>query len=188
MPLNRFTRSLDSFEALLTAVEPGRWNAPSPCGDWSARDVAGHVILGLRSTRNLALDRQGEDNFPARPGSAAGDDPLTAWIPARKDLMAALSPAALGRLVPGPWGPMPLSELLERSSMEILVHAWDLAQATGQAVTFDPDLIHEALEPAQQFASLARLSDMIGPERAVAADADDLTRLLAIFGRDASAA
>jgi uncharacterized protein (TIGR03086 family) len=184
MQHNRYIRSLDGFEALLAGADPSRWDAPSPCPGWSARDVAGHVILGLRSTQNLALDRQGEDNFPARPGAAAGNDPLTAWLAARKHLMAALTPRALARRVPGPWGPMPLGELLDDFSMEILVHTWDLAQATGQAVTFDPDLLHEALEPAGQFAPLARLSDMVGPERTVTADAGDLTKLLAIFGRD----
>jgi uncharacterized protein (TIGR03086 family) len=80
---------------------------------------------------------------------------------------------------------MPLGEILERGAMEFLVHTWDLAQATGQAAVLDPGLVHDALGPAQQFARLARLSEpaLIGPEYAVAGDADDLTRLLAIFGR-----
>jgi hypothetical protein len=37
--------------------------------------------------------------------------------------------------------------------------------------------------PARQFAPIARMSGLIGPEYAVADDAGDLTRLLAIFGR-----
>jgi uncharacterized protein (TIGR03086 family) len=78
---------------------------------------------------------------------------------------------------------MPLGEILERSPMEFLVHAWDLAQATGQVAVLDPALVRDALGPARQFAPLARLSGLVGPECAVADDADDLTRLLAIFGR-----
>jgi uncharacterized protein (TIGR03086 family) len=117
------------------------------------------------------------------PGSAVGDDPLAAWRAARADMMGALDPAALARLVPGPWGQMPLGELLQRSLMEFLVHTWDVAQATGQTAVLDPGLVRDALGPARQFAPLARLSGMVGPECAVAEDADDLTRLLAIFGR-----
>ncbi len=78
---------------------------------------------------------------------------------------------------------MPLGEFLERYPMEILVHTWDLAQATGQATVLDPVLVHDALGPARQFALMARLAGLIGPECAVAEDADDLTRLLAILGR-----
>ena len=74
-------------------------------------------------------------------------------------------------------------EFLERYLAEILVHTWDLAQATGQAVGLDPARVSDALEPARQFAPVLRASDMVGPECAVVEDADDLTRLLAIFGR-----
>jgi uncharacterized protein (TIGR03086 family) len=99
-------------------------------------------------------------------------------------MMAVLDPAALARPVPLPWGgQLPLGEFLERYPAEILVHTWDLAQATGQAARLDPALVRGALEPARQFAPVLRASGMVGPERAAAEDADDLTRLLAIFGR-----
>jgi hypothetical protein len=61
--------------------------------------------------------------------------------------------------------------------------AWGVARATGQVAVLDPGLVHDALGPARQFAPLARLSGLVGPECAVPEDADDLTRLLAIFGR-----
>jgi uncharacterized protein (TIGR03086 family) len=120
---------------------------------------------------------------PENPRSGAGNDPLATWRAARADMMAALGPAALARLLPGPWGQMPMGEILERSPTEFLVHTWDLAEATGQATVLDPDLVRDALGLARQFALLARLSGLVGPECAVAEDADDLTRLLAIFGR-----
>jgi len=148
----------------------------------SAADVAGHVIGDLRATEALARGRD-EENEAKDPASAAGDDPLAAWRVARAGMMAAMDPAALARIVPGPWGPMPLGEILQRSPMEFLVHAWDLAQATGQAAVLNPGLVRDALGPARQFAPLARLSGLVGPECAVGEDADDLTRLLAIFGR-----
>jgi uncharacterized protein (TIGR03086 family) len=181
--LDGFNRALDGFEAVLAGVGQGSWSAPSPCAGWSAADVAGHAIVGLRETEALARGRYEENGAAEHPGSAIGDDPLAAWRVARADMMAALDPSALARLVPGPWGWMPLGEILERSPMEYLVHAWDLAQATGQTAALDPGLVRDALGPARQFARLARLSGLVGPECAVAEDADDLTRLLAIFGR-----
>lgn len=180
--LDGFVRALDGFEAVLAGVAPGSWSAPSPCAGWSAADVAGHVIGDLRATEAMARGRYAEIEA-SDPGSAAGDDPLAAWRAARADMMAALDPAALARLVPGPWGQMPLSEFLKRSAMEFLVHTWDVAQATGQVAVLDPDLVRDALGPARQFAPLARLSGLVGPECAAPGDADDLTRLLAIFGR-----
>ncbi len=183
MVLDRFSRALDGFEAALAGVAQSRWSSPSPCAGWSAADVAGHAIGGLQGTEALARGRYEENEEAEHPGSAIGDDPLAAWRLARADMTAALGPSALARIVPGPWGLMPLGEILERGSMEFLVHTWDLAQATGQAAVVDPGLVRDALEPARQFALLARGSGLVGPECAVAEDADDLTRLLAIFGR-----
>jgi uncharacterized protein (TIGR03086 family) len=186
--LDGFVRALDGFEVVLAGVAPGRWDGPSPCAGWRAVDVAGHVIGDLRAVEAYATgrddeDRAGEDSF-IDPRSAAGEDPVAAWRAARADMMAVLDPAALARPVPLPWGgQIPLGEWLERYPFEFLVHTWDLAQATGQTVVLDPGLVRDALGPARQFAPIARMSGLIGPEYAVADDAGDLTRLLAIFGR-----
>jgi uncharacterized protein (TIGR03086 family) len=181
--LDGFVRVLDDFEAVLAGVAPGRWDAPSPCQGWCAADVAGHVICDLRAVEAYATGRQ-EANGAADPGSAAGDDPVAAWRAARADMMAVLDPAALARPVPLPWGgQLPLGEFLERYLAEILVHTWDLAQATGQAAGLDPALVRDALGSARQFAPVLRASGLVGPECAVGGDAGDLTRLLAIFGR-----
>jgi uncharacterized protein (TIGR03086 family) len=182
--LDGFIRGLDGFEAVLAGVAPGQWSAPSPCAGWSAADVAGHVIGNLRETEALARGRY--TGIRADDPGPAGDDPLGMWRLARADMMAALGPAALARFVPGPWGLMPVGEVLERGAMEFLVHTWDLARATGQSAALDPGLVRDALGPARQFAPLARSSGLVGPQCVVAEDADELTKLLAIFGRNAS--
>ena len=94
-------------------------------------------------------------------------------------MMAALDPAALARPVPLPaGGQMPLGEFLERYPVEIVVHTWDLAQATGQAAGLDRELVRDALEPARQLAPVFRAFGLVGPEGTVTEDAGDLTRLL----------
>lgn len=104
-------------------------------------------------------------------------------------MMAVLGPAALARPVSLPWGgEMSLREFVARYPLEIVVHAWDLAQATGQAAVLDPGVVRGALETARQFAAAGRAAGLIGPECGVADDAGDLPRLLAIFGRSGSRA
>jgi uncharacterized protein (TIGR03086 family) len=187
-----FVRALDGFEAVLAGVAPGRWDAPSPCQGWCAADIAGHVIGQLRAVEVYATGgwravARLEDDSAADPRSAAADDPVAAWRAARADMMAVLDAAGLARPVPlmgGMAGRVPLGEFLERYPLpQILVHTWDLAQATGQAAGLDPGLVRDALEPARQAALLLRMAGEVCPECAVAQDADDLTRLLAIFGR-----
>jgi uncharacterized protein (TIGR03086 family) len=177
-----FVRALDGFESVLAGVTPGRWAAPSPCAGWSAADVAGHVVGNLQATEAFATGRDDGDR-DAHPISAVGDDPLATWRAARADLVAVLDSRALAQIVPSPTGMMTLADFLKSCPMEFLVHAWDLAQATGQIAVLDAGLVRDALEPARRFAPMARLVGMIGPECPVAQDADDLTRLLGIFGR-----
>ena len=188
MVLDGFVRALDRFEAVLTGVAPSRWSAPSPCAGWSAADVAGHVIGDLRATEAMAHGSYAESDADD-PGSAAGDDPLAAWRVARADMMAALDQVALARLVPGPWGQMPLGELLERSGMEFLVHAWDFAQATGQGLTVDDGLSRYVLDLAGQIITPAGRERGLfaGPVQA-GPDAGLLDRLIAFTGRSVSSA
>lgn len=181
-------RALDGFEAVVAGVPPDRWDAPSPCEGWCAADVAGHVTGALRAIQARAAGTAVAE-AAAQPRSAAGDDPLVAWRAARADLMAALGPADLARRVPLPWGgEMLLGEFVARYPLEIVVHTWDLAQATGQAAVLDPGLVRGALQTARQFATAGRAAGLIGPECAVADDAGDLPQLLAIFGRSVNRA
>jgi uncharacterized protein (TIGR03086 family) len=179
-----FVRALDRFEAVVGGVPHDSWDAPSPCEGWCAADIVGHMIGAMRALQARATG-QPVPQASADPRSAAGDDPLVTWRAARADTMAALGPEALAQPVPLPWGgEMSLREFVERYPLEIVVHTWDLAEATGQSAELDPDLVRDALETARQYAPVGRAAGAIGPERAVADDADDLTRLLAIFGRN----
>jgi len=78
MTLGAFARALDGFEVVLADVPPGRWSAPSPCANWSAADVAGHMIGAPRETEKLARGRHEETEQPEHPGPAIGDHPLAA--------------------------------------------------------------------------------------------------------------
>jgi uncharacterized protein (TIGR03086 family) len=177
----QFVLALDGFEAVAVGVPADRWDAPSPCEGWSAADVVDHVAGGLRAIQSLGADGTPEG------GSAAGADSLDRWRAARAELLAILDDAGLARQVSLPWGArMPLGEYIGRYPLELVVHTWDLAKATGQALVIDPDLVRDALATAVQFAPAGRAAGMIGPEREAAEDADDLTRLLAIFGRQAT--
>ncbi|HEU4841460.1 MAG TPA: SRPBCC domain-containing protein, partial [Ilumatobacteraceae bacterium] len=41
---DRYRRRADRFDALVAAVAPADWDAPSPCAGWRARDVVGHIV------------------------------------------------------------------------------------------------------------------------------------------------
>jgi len=66
---------------------------------------------------------------------------------------------------------------------DVLVHTWDLARATGQDETLDPDEVATLLSGVEPYDDALRVGGQYGPKVGVPADADPQTRLLAFLGR-----
>ncbi|TDC42015.1 maleylpyruvate isomerase family mycothiol-dependent enzyme, partial [Actinomadura sp. KC345] len=142
----RFVRALDGFEAVLAAVPPDGWLSPSPCEGWCAVDVAGHVTAGLLVIELRAAGRPLPRDDPDWR-EVAGADPVASWRAARARMMGELVPEALERRVRLALGlEITMREWLEEYPLELLVHTWDLAQASGQRVVLDAELVGRALE------------------------------------------
>jgi uncharacterized protein (TIGR03086 family) len=180
-----YQRALDHFETVVRGVPPDGWTAPSPCAAWSARDVAGHMIGGQYMIRALATGTD-RPELNDDPGRFARGDPLRAWRSAREECAAALTPGALERAVPmGHLGDVPLRDFLGGYVLEVLIHTWDLAQATGQPSRLDPELVHRAFATAQVIGPTLHRFGFLGPELTAPRGSDEQTRLLAFLGRTA---
>jgi uncharacterized protein (TIGR03086 family) len=93
-------------------------------------------------------------------------------------------PGALGRMVKMPFGEMPAAGLAGFRFVDLIVHAWDLARATGQATDFAPDLCEAALAMSRQrMASMDRANMPFKDEVPVPADAPAADRLAGFLGR-----
>lgn len=183
--LSGYHRALDLFEGLVAGVPRDGWDAPSPCAGWTARDVAGHVTGGQFLVRALATG-QPEPDVNAAPARFIAGDVLMSWRAARKECAAALTPDALHRPIPfDGLGELPLGDFLEGYILEPLVHAWDLARATGQPARLDPDLVHHAFATAQVVAASLRSEGHLAPPLPAPRGADEQTRMLAFLGRSA---
>jgi uncharacterized protein (TIGR03086 family) len=107
--------------------------------------VINHIVGGAQmfagSARGLEL--------PAPVGDMPdflGDDPSAAYRDAAADLIAAYgSDRVLQGTVTLPWGEMPGDLVLGVAMADHLVHAWDLACATGQPVPSDENLALTAM-------------------------------------------
>ncbi len=73
-------------------------------------------------------------------------DPSTEFAESAQRLAAADTvPGALDADWPMPWGDVPGSHALAIHAVDVLVHGWDLASATGRHVTLDAGLSEFAL-------------------------------------------
>ena len=182
--IEELTRSLRATATLVTGVRPDQWTAPTPCPDWTVRELVNHLVTGNLSF--VALLR--EQPPPDRVGDHLEADPVAAYRQAADDLITVFTqPGVFDRVYQAPPGPMPGSALLHLRIIEALVHGWDLAQATGQPLDVLPeDLAETELDLCRaQLAHTPRTGNPFGPAQPVVGDAPAIERLVAYLGRPA---
>jgi uncharacterized protein (TIGR03086 family) len=177
----RYERITGQFSERVRGVPEGAWDNPSPCEGWTARDVVGHLVEWIPGF----FGAQGVD-FPAIP--SVDDDPVAAWETVRATLAQALAdPQQASLQVSTPFMTQSLAETVDMiATGDVFTHTWDLARATGQDESLDPDQLQRMIEGMGSMPEEALRADgMFAPAVDVPADADDQTKFLAFVGRRA---
>lgn len=181
-----YRRRADRFESLVTAVDPARWDDPSPCEGWRARDVVAHIV----EMHDVMLRPAGRSLSPA---PSAATDPVAAFRAARADVEALLGDhTAVAAETDAPLGRMTVGRHIDAvMSNDLVLHGWDLARATGLDDTIDPDEVAELWPGLEHVPDEMRIPDhygpgvvVFGPEVPVPEDAPLQDRLLGKIGRD----
>lgn len=182
-----FEGSVASTAEIVKAA-PSQLDAPTPCAEWDVRALLNHVIGTLWLAEALFSDQP--PRYPMAPGGLppadlAGDDPAAAYAEASAAALAAASAGdALTRVHRTPLGEMPGPGLAGFTTLDILVHGWDLAKATGQPADLDGRLAAHALGFAgQALATPESRAGRIGPALAPPDGATVTGQLVAYLGR-----
>jgi uncharacterized protein (TIGR03086 family) len=183
-----FEQAVASTAEVVKATPAARLDAPTPCTEWDVRALMNHVIGTLWLSAALLGDQP--PRHPMAPGGLppadlVGDDPAAAYAEAAAAALAAAAAGdALTRVHVTPLGEMPGPGLAGFTTLDIAVHGWDLARATGQPADLDGRLAAHLLGFAQQaLATQESRAGRIGPAVPVAPDAPVTWRLAAFLGR-----
>ncbi|HEX5090749.1 MAG TPA: TIGR03086 family metal-binding protein [Nocardioides sp.] len=157
------------------------WSAPAPVPGWTATDVVAHLVDWLRGFVASGSDVR----LPDVPPPA--EQPAAAWNAHQRAVQELLDdPAAADSGFANPHtGSMPLAQAIDRFyTTDVFMHTWDLARATSQDDTLDPELCAVLLTGMEPIDDLLRESGQYGPKVPVPDDADAQTRMLGFIGRD----
>lgn len=172
---------------LADGVDDDQLGAATPCGDWSVAVLLGH-LLGLTVAFTAAASK---GPFPASAPEPDGRLPAD-WkdqLHERLDALVAAwrAPEAWEGETEAGGVTMPAEIMGVVALDELVLHGWDLAQATGQPFHADPASVQASLgfaawmsEPGQE----AGREGLYGPVLAIPDDAPALDRLLGFAGRD----
>lgn len=174
----RYRSLAAEFTRRVEAVPAERWDHPSPCAGWSARDVLQHMLDSHR-------DMPGYAGLSLSIERSADDDPRGAWVEARDGMQALLDdPDRAGRGFQGYFGRTSLQEAVDRFlCFDLLIHGWDLARATGQDETLPPQEVRRVYSDALRLGDDLRIEGVCGPAVDVPDDAAEQDRLLGLLGR-----
>ncbi|MHB1523557.1 MAG: TIGR03086 family metal-binding protein [Candidatus Dormibacteria bacterium] len=174
---------LDVTGSILDGIAADQWDLPSPCTEWSVRQVAEH-LTGGNDLFTRALGGEGP------PSSSGAEGVAKAYHESAERLLIAFrQPGVMEKVVQVPFGTVPGAVALRLRLTEVLVHGWDLARATGQTPRFPEEATEEAL--AFTVPMLERIPpgrQPFGPPQPVDRGAPAIDRLAACLGRTVSRA
>jgi uncharacterized protein (TIGR03086 family) len=175
----------DTLTKLVEGVSADQMEDPTPCAEWDVRALINHFVGGATMFAAAFAGEAVEIDDNAPMPDMVGDDPVGSFSRAVGEFMQAVDqPGAMDREIPLPFGVLPAPVVLQLLKFDLTVHAWDLAQATGQ--TYEPadDVVAEADAIAHQMVSAElRASGAFGPEISPPADATPMQKLIAFTGR-----
>jgi uncharacterized protein (TIGR03086 family) len=177
---DRYNRLATAFAGIVAAVPADAWAEPTPCTDWTARDVVRHVV----DSQNLFFGLVGK---PPVVAPSVDDDPVAAWATTSGAVLADLrDPVASTIEFDGFFGRSTFAQAVDRFlCLDLVVHRWDLAHAVGLDDSVSDDEIAMVTAGVEQMGDAIRGAGAFGPALDTPEGADAQTRMLAFLGREA---
>lgn len=179
-PIALFDRAAAAAQTVISGVRPDQLDVPTPCADWSVRQLLNHVVSGTALFHSLATGGGPVD----RTADHLGNDPAAAFrttVASLREVFAA--DGGLTRMVNSPFGEQPAAVLLEMRINEMMLHGWDVATATGQPTDLDPDVAEHCLESFRALRASGRGATMFADPTEAPAGASAVEQLAALAGR-----
>lgn len=183
--LDAHGRGLEVFDRAVQAIGPQDWAAPTPCSEWTVRDLVRHLVYEQLWVPDLLAGASVAEIGDRFDGDQLGDDPVARWREtSRAARRAWLRPGALRRVVHLSRGPTPGEQYCWEMAADLAVHGWDLARALGTDDDIGDDLAVTLLRVVEPVAFLWQGLGIFAPPVPVPADAGPQERLVALLGRE----
>lgn len=182
--LPQYATALAEFDRRVELIRPEQWHNPTPCTEWDVRALVNHLVTEQLWVPLLLAGATVADVGDRFDGDRLGDDPVAAWKSAAAAAREAFAaPGALHRPVELSYGPRPADGYCQEMTLDLAVHAWDLARGIGADDHLDEELVQHVLRFVQPQADQLPGTGLFAAPVEVSDDADTQTSLLALLGR-----
>ncbi|MEH0445654.1 MULTISPECIES: TIGR03086 family metal-binding protein [unclassified Streptomyces] len=176
-------RARERAEPVLRGVPDAALAGPTPCAEYDVKALVNHVFQVVVQFQRLAAKEESEfGEAPDRVG--VGPDWRERLVAETDLLVAAWSAPGAEEGTTGAMD-MPARLVGSMALLDLTVHVWDLARATGQDFPeADEAVVAELAGAVAVLEPTARRMGVFGEAVAAAEDASPFERLLARTGRD----
>lgn len=165
---------------VVDGVGEEHFGAPTPCAEYDVKALLNHLFQVV--TNFQALASRGSADFSSTPDRLTGDWRGEFGAETERLVAAWSAPDALEGVSAGMG--LPQAIVARMALLDLTLHAWDLARATGQDFTPADGTVSALFELVDTMAPTARERGMFGEPVEVPEGASDFERLLGETGRD----
>ena len=181
--IEQYRRAVEGFGQRVMAVGPEDWGRPTPCSDWTVRDLVRHLVYEELWAPPLLAGQTIAEIGDRFEGDILGADPQAAWKEAAAASLDAATPDSLGRSVHLSFGDFPGQDYVDQLTADHVIHAWDLARAIDADELLPPDLVQSVYDFMLPQADQWRGAGVFAEAVDVPPGADIQTKLLGLTGR-----
>jgi uncharacterized protein (TIGR03086 family) len=177
------------FADLVAGVGSDQWHDDTPCSEWDVRTLVHHLLYEQRWALPIMEGQSIEAVGDRFEGDLLGEDAskwpglLTSSI--EEAHVGVAQPGSLQRTVHLSFGDASGEEYVTQLTADLAIHGWDLARATGQDDTIDPDAVALLLPWVEANADLLAGSGLFGSVIEAGPHEPPDVRLLRLVGRRA---
>jgi uncharacterized protein (TIGR03086 family) len=181
-PVAMLEEACGVVERIIANIAPEQMQLPTVNDEWDVRTLINHLVRGnVWAIQNLETG-----GAPRPTEDLIGDrSPAQAFSESAQDMINAFrAPGALGTMVTMPFGEIPGAGLALFRTGDLVGHAWDLAEATGQDRNIAPELCETVLEMSRKrLEGIDRARSPFKEIVEVAAEACPADRLAGFLGK-----
>ena len=181
-------RAQDLALSYIEGIADDQWQAATPCSEWDVRALVNHLVANNRWVVELSKGKTIAEVGDALDGDMLGMDPIAAFRESAGAACDAFAKSgAMTQTYQLSFGEAPGSLYVSERFVDVLIHAWDVATATGQATALSDELVGRCFDMIEPQRDAIRANDDFGPEVPIDDDAATQVRLLALLGRRSDA-
>lgn len=175
---DRYRRLSAAMTSKIENVAASAWSNPSPCEEWTARDVVRHVVDV--HGRFQALVGRSPVEHPS-----VDEDPLGAFVAVRDQMQADLEdPQKVAQEYDGRLGRSTFGKAVDGFvNFDLVVHGWDLSRAAGLDERIDPRDVERVQAAVDAMGDVMRANGVIQAPVEPPPDATAQERMLCALGR-----